>query len=100
MRDYRYWLYLIGVVAIMIAAVEISAFFILKARGMEASLFINATEERKVSSEEQALASFKVVDPHLGYTHGKTEKSVKALSEDYTWEDGFLIYAKDTLHMR
>lgn len=99
-RRWWYGLYLVAVVAIAIAAVELSAFAILKARGMEAPLFVNATMRGKVSSEEQALDSFKSIDPHLGYTHGKTEKSVGALSPDFTWEDGFLIYAKDTSHLQ
>ena len=36
---------------------------------------------------------FGVLDPHLGYTHGETERSVQAIAEQYSWVNGFVVYS-------
>ena len=94
MKRLGYAAYLIVTAALLIAAFEVGAYFVLKSRGAEAHLFRSKSDARSARPAEGGDGlEFATLDPHLGYTHGPNEAKVKALDPAWHWRDGFLIYA-------
>lgn len=98
MTGYKYGIYLTVSTLLLFAAIEISSFFILRARGIDAPMFLNLGrpgEDLQKDDGEGGL-KYSTIDPHLGYIHSHGEKDVRNLSKEFTWLDGFLIYSNQT----
>ena len=102
MKRLGFALYLIVSTVFLLACIEIGSFLILKARGAEAYLFYHHLEFRTSTPQKTDVdgdIEYGTIDPHLGYTHSTDERRVRELNSDFTWLDGFVIYAKDPTNL-
>ena len=98
MTGYKYGIYLVVSTMLLFAVVEISSYFILRASGVNAPIFLNLDWPGKdlQKNDGEGGLEFSAIDPHLGYTHSYGEKDVRNLDKEFTWLDGFLIYSNQT----
>lgn len=100
MRGYRYAIYVVAVTLAMLAGVELASHWYLAARGVASPMFFDFGG-RGIDLEHQPEGpKFSTIDPHLGFTYGNDDDRIKKLSGQYTWVEGFLIYANDATSLQ
>jgi lysophospholipase L1-like esterase len=83
-----------AVTLLLFVLIESVSWCVLYSRGTPLPFFLNLSRNLKTYKERRP-EKFTALDPHLGFAHGPSDRSVKELNSDYTWVDGFVIYAND-----
>lgn len=91
---YFYGLYLLVLVVLVCLLTEYVSQRIHRSKGVEVPFLFGTIRSNQKSFGRD---DFTVLDPHLGYAHGETERGVRALKSKYTWMRGFAIYSKKPL---
>lgn len=81
---------------VILAIIEVASYLLLSSQGIQSSLFVTSNTQIEGARDDK----FNVIDPHLAYAHGANESRVERLSSDFTWMDGFVVYAKNVQDIR
>lgn len=92
---YFYGLYLSIVVLSLCLLVEYVCQRIHYSNGLKIPFLIGTVHSIQKSFRPE---DFNVLDPHLGYAHGNSEKKVQEFKLRHTWKRGFAIYSKKPLN--
>ncbi len=74
----------------LVLLIEAISYFYLQSRGVKTSFLFAKNSSSKTSGHGD---DFLAIDPFLGYAHGEQGSAISKLSKNYTWVDGFVIYA-------
>ncbi len=79
----------------MLVAIEVGSYLYLRNIGVHSDLFFTL-KNIDVTRDD----GYNTIDPHLGYAHGIDDPKIRKLNKEFTWIDGFVVYAKEAKQIR